>query len=157
MIWNLYWGMTRTGSAWLKVSYNIALLKWQGKGLPTEDSFLQRAAYKSNSNFVKCISINSPHSGYCPPWMSYVLYLSIHLPLNGLSFEFSLLCDKNFTTFFLEIFFFFQAFLKDFTLHKKAKGKIGTLPAILFHHFNRYCFFSICRWDQVPSEWYGHR
>ena len=33
------------GGVWLKVSYNIALLKWQGKGLPTEGSFLQRAAH----------------------------------------------------------------------------------------------------------------
>ena len=31
---------------WLKVSDNIALLKWQD-GLPAEDSFLQRADFKS--------------------------------------------------------------------------------------------------------------
>lgn len=31
---------------WLKVSDNIALLKWQ-EGLPAENSFLQRADYKS--------------------------------------------------------------------------------------------------------------
>ena len=29
----------------LKISYNIALLKWQGKGLPAEGSCLQRAPY----------------------------------------------------------------------------------------------------------------
>ena len=29
----------------LKVGYDIALLKWQEKGLPAEGSFLQRGAY----------------------------------------------------------------------------------------------------------------
>ena len=34
--------------AYLKVSYYIALLKWQGKELLAEGSFLGRAAFMSN-------------------------------------------------------------------------------------------------------------
>ena len=30
----------------LKVSYNIALLRWQGQGLPPEGSFLQKSHFQ---------------------------------------------------------------------------------------------------------------
>ena len=48
-IWKVCMGQrwAEHGGAWLKVSYNIALLKWQEKGFLMESGFLQRAVYKS--------------------------------------------------------------------------------------------------------------
>ena len=71
------------GGAWLKVSYNTALLKWQGQGLPAEGSFLQRAAYTIQ---ILCLFLNGIVSFIYSGYRSFIRYAicKYFLPVNGL-------------------------------------------------------------------------